>query len=62
MRSNREWLSISDMMAGLMMVFLFIAIVFLLSLIIVFSSGDKENITGNVVGVFFEGGVKICYV
>ena len=29
MRSNREWLSISDMMAGLMMVFLFIAIVFM---------------------------------
>lgn len=29
MKANREWLSISDMMAGLMMVFLFIAIVFM---------------------------------
>jgi len=30
MQTNREWLSISDMMAGLMMVFLFIAIAFML--------------------------------
>jgi chemotaxis protein MotB len=29
MKANREWLSISDMMAGLMMVFLFIAVVFM---------------------------------
>lgn len=29
MKSNREWLSISDMMSGLMMVFLFIAVVFM---------------------------------
>lgn len=29
MKGNREWLSISDMMAGLMMVFLFIAVVFM---------------------------------
>ncbi len=29
MKENREWLSISDMMAGLMMVFLFIAVVFM---------------------------------
>ena len=32
MRSNREWMSISDLMAGLMMVFLFIAIVFMISM------------------------------
>ena len=29
MKANREWLSISDMMSGLMMVFLFIAVVFM---------------------------------
>lgn len=29
MKENREWLSISDMMSGLMMVFLFIAVVFM---------------------------------
>ncbi len=29
MQTNKEWISISDMMAGLMMVFLFIAIVFM---------------------------------
>lgn len=29
MKANREWVSISDMMAGLMMVFLFIAVVFM---------------------------------
>lgn len=29
MKRNREWISISDMMAGLMMVFLFIAVVFM---------------------------------
>lgn len=29
MKRNREWISISDMMSGLMMVFLFIAIVFM---------------------------------
>ena len=29
MQTNREWISISDMMAGLMMVFLFIAILFM---------------------------------
>ncbi len=29
MRGNSEWISISDMMAGLMMVFLFIAVVFM---------------------------------
>lgn len=31
MRANREWMSISDMMAGLMMVFMFIAIVFMIT-------------------------------
>ena len=30
-RSNREWMSISDLMAGLMMVFMFIAIVFMIT-------------------------------
>ncbi len=30
MNTNKEWISISDMMAGLMMVFLFIAIVFIM--------------------------------
>ena len=30
METNREWMSISDMMAGLMMVFLFIAILFMI--------------------------------
>ncbi|SMG66090.1 conserved hypothetical protein [methanotrophic bacterial endosymbiont of Bathymodiolus sp.] len=29
MQANREWISISDMMAGLMMVFLFIAVLFM---------------------------------
>ena len=29
MKTNREWISISDMMSGLMMVFLFIAVVFM---------------------------------
>ena len=29
MQTNREWISISDMMAGLMMVFLFIAVLFM---------------------------------
>lgn len=29
MKTNKEWMSISDMMAGLMMVFMFIAIVFM---------------------------------
>lgn len=29
MQANREWISISDMMSGLMMVFLFIAVVFM---------------------------------
>lgn len=29
MKTNKEWISISDMMAGLMMVFLFIAVVFM---------------------------------
>ena len=29
MRVNREWINISDLMAGLMMVFLFISIVFM---------------------------------
>jgi len=31
MRTNKEWMSISDMMAGLMMVFMFVAIVFMVS-------------------------------
>jgi len=39
MKSNREWLSISDMMAGLMMVFLFIAIVFMQQI-----SREKESL------------------
>lgn len=30
MQANREWVSISDLMAGLMMVFMFIAIVFMI--------------------------------
>jgi len=38
MKSNREWLSISDMMAGLMMVFLFIAVVFMQKV-----NEDKES-------------------
>jgi outer membrane protein OmpA-like peptidoglycan-associated protein len=29
MQANREWISISDMMAGLMMVFLFVAVLFM---------------------------------
>lgn len=39
MSSNREWLSISDMMAGLMMVFLFIAIVFMQQI-----TNDKDSL------------------
>ncbi len=39
MSSNREWLSISDMMAGLMMVFLFIAIVFMQQI-----TSDKDSL------------------
>lgn len=39
MKSNREWLSISDMMAGLMMVFLFIAVVFMQQV-----NKDKESL------------------
>ena len=31
MQTNREWMSISDLMAGLMMVFMFIAIVFMIT-------------------------------
>jgi len=38
MSANREWLSISDMMSGLMMVFLFIAIAFMLD-----SDADREQ-------------------
>lgn len=38
MKANREWLSISDMMAGLMMVFLFIAVVFMQKV-----NQDKES-------------------
>ncbi len=36
MQTNREWLSIADMMSGLMMVFLFIALVFMIQ-------SDKER-------------------
>jgi len=39
MSSNREWLSISDMMSGLMMVFLFIAVVFMQQI-----SSDKDSL------------------
>jgi len=38
MKANREWVSISDMMAGLMMVFLFIAVVFMQKI-----NHDKES-------------------
>lgn len=39
MRVNREWISISDMMAGLMMVFMFIAVVYMVEV-----SNDQETI------------------
>lgn len=39
MKTNREWISISDMMAGLMMVFLFIAVVFMQKI-----HQDKESL------------------
>lgn len=38
MKANREWVSISDMMAGLMMVFLFIAVVFMQKI-----NSDKDS-------------------
>ncbi|MCB1584323.1 MAG: OmpA family protein [Xanthomonadales bacterium] len=39
MQANREWISISDLMAGLMMVFLFIAIIFMIQ-----AESEKEAI------------------
>ncbi len=39
MQTNREWISISDMMSGLMMVFLFIAVVFMQKI-----HQDKESL------------------
>ena len=39
MKVNKEWINISDMMSGLMMVFLFIAITFMIEV-----SEDKEKI------------------
>ena len=36
MKASKEWMSISDMMAGLMMIFMFIAIVFMVNM-------EREN-------------------
>ena len=36
MRANKEWMSIADMMAGLMMIFMFIAVVFMVTM-------EREN-------------------
>ena len=44
MKKNAEWLSISDMMAGLMMVFLFIAVVFMQQI------QEKEGTATAIVG------------
>jgi chemotaxis protein MotB len=44
MKRNSEWISISDMMAGLMMVFLFIAVVFMQQI------KEKEGTATSIVG------------
>jgi hypothetical protein len=43
MQANREWISISDMMAGLMMVFLFVAVLFM-------SEVQKEQKAVSIIG------------
>jgi outer membrane protein OmpA-like peptidoglycan-associated protein len=48
MSANREWLSISDMMSGLMMVFLFIAVAFMLD-----ADKDKKQVT-NIAKTYSE--------
>ncbi len=51
MQTNKEWISISDMMAGLMMVFLFIAIAFMLN-------AEEEKKAIEEIALTYEEGKK----